>query len=388
MIPDRIAGYVPELVALRHDLHMHPETAFEEFRTGEVVARELARYGYEVTTGLAGTGVIGTLTQGAGRKSIGLRADMDALPIAEATGLPYASRIAGKMHACGHDGHTATLLGAARHLAETRNFDGTVHLIFQPAEEDISGAKRMIEEGAFKRFPCDAVFAFHNMPGFPTGQFAVKPGAIMAAVDLARVVITGVGGHSAMPHLTIDPIVAGAAIVTGLQTIVSRNIDPAEGAVVTVGAFNAGKASNVIPQTAMLDICIRSCTRPVRDLLAKRVPRVIRGIAEAHGCTAVIDYEYSYPTTVNWVEETSFARLTAEAFGGPHPARDLEAPIMASEDFAYILETMPGCYFMLGNGDESHRKALHNPGYDFNDELLPIGAAFWTHLVERYLRAA
>jgi hippurate hydrolase len=387
MIPERIAGYVSELVALRHDLHRHPETAFEERRTSGVVAAELGRLGYRVTTGIAGTGVVGTLSNGSGRKSIGLRADMDALPIMETTGLPYASVTPGKMHACGHDGHTATLLGAARLLAETRKFDGTVHLIFQPAEEDIGGAQRMIAEGLFERFPCDAVFAFHNMPGFPTGQFAVKPGAIMAAVDLARVVITGVGGHSAMPHLTIDPIVAGAAVVSGLQTIVSRNIDPAEGAVVTVGAFNAGKASNVIPQTAELDICIRSCTKPVRDLLADRVPKVIRGIAEAHGCTAAIDYEYSYPTTINWVGETSFVRLAAEAFSGPHPVRDLDAPMMGSEDFAYMLEALPGCYFMLGNGDEKHRKALHNPGYDFNDALLPIGVAFWAHLVERYLPA-
>jgi hippurate hydrolase len=387
MIPDRIASYVPELAALRQDLHRHPETAFEEKRTSGVVAAELGRLGYRVTTGIAGTGVVGTLANGSGRKSIGLRADMDALPIMESTGLPYASVTPGKMHACGHDGHTATLLGAARLLAETRNFDGTVHLIFQPAEEDIGGAQRMIAEGLFERFPCDAVFAFHNMPGFPTGQFAVKPGAIMAAIDLARVIITGVGGHSAMPHLTIDPIVAGAAVVSGLQTIVSRNIDPAEGAVVTVGAFNAGKASNVIPQTAELDICIRSCTKPVRDLLAERVPRMIRGIAEAHGCTAEIDYEYSYPTTINWVGETSFVRLAAEAFGGPHPVRDHVAPMMGSEDFSYMLEALPGCYFMLGNGDEKHRKALHNPGYDFNDALLPIGTAFWAHLVERYLPA-
>jgi hippurate hydrolase len=226
------------------------------------------------------------------------------------------------------------------------------------------------------------------MPGFPTGQFAVKPGAIMAAVDVAHVVITGVGGHSAMPHLAVDPIVAGAAIVSALQTIVSRNIDPVEGAVVTVGAFNAGKASNVIPQTATLNICVRSCTQPVRDLLADRVPNVIRGIADAHGCTAEVDYEFSYPTTINWVGETSFVRLTAEVFGGAHPVRDLEAPMMGSEDFAYMLQAIPGCYFMLGNGDGTDRKPLHNPSYDFNDDLLPIGTAFWTHLVERYLPAA
>jgi hippurate hydrolase len=388
MMSDRIADYVPELAAIRHDLHMHPETAFEEERTSSIVARELARIGCQVTTGIAGTGVVGTLVNGSGHKSIGLRADMDALPINETTGLAYASRTPGKMHACGHDGHTATLLGAARHLAETRDFDGTVHLIFQPAEEDIGGAKRMIEEGLFKRFPCDAVFAFHNMPGFATGQFAVKPGAIMAAVDLAHTVITGSGGHSAMPHLAVDPIVAGAAVVSGLQTIVSRNVDPVEGAVVTVGAFNAGRASNVIPQTAKLDICVRSCTKPVRELLAQRVPRMIRGIAEAHGCTAEIDYEFSYPTTVNWIGETSFVRLTAEAFGGAHPVQDLEAPMMSSEDFAYMLEAIPGCYFMLGNGNEQHRKPLHNPGYDFNDALLAIGTAFWSNLVERYLPAA
>ncbi len=383
-----MASHEPQLRAIRHDLHQHPELAFEEIRTSDIVARELSRLGYKVTRNLAGTGVVGTLQNGTGRKAIGLRADMDALPISEATGLSYRSRSPGKMHACGHDGHTTTLLGAARYLAETRNFDGTAHLIFQPAEENIGGAQRMIEEGLFKRFPCDAVFAFHNWPGLLAGQFAVRPGTIMAAVDMAKAVISGPGGHGAIPHETVDPVVAGAAVVTALQTIVARNVDPVEPAVVTVGAFNAGIACNIIPESARLEISVRSCSAKVRRQLSERVPAIIKGVADAHGCTAAVDYEFGYPATVNTPAEAVFARDVAGELAGPHPVIDLAVPTMISEDFAYMLEAVPGCYFMLGNGVGQHGKMLHSPDYDFNDELLTVGASLWGRMVERFLPKA
>lgn len=385
---DRLSAHAGELRAIRHDLHQHPELAFEETRTSETVARELTRLGYKVTRDLAGTGVVGTLSSGHGRKSIGLRADMDALPIAETTGLAYASKTPGKMHACGHDGHVSVLLGTARYLAETRDFDGTVHLIFQPAEENIGGAQRMIEEGLFKRFPCDAVFAFHNWPGMPTGQFAVRPGTIMAAVDTPTVIISGPGGHGALPHKSADPIVAAAAVVTALQTIVARNVDPNEPAVVTVGTFNAGTACNIIPESAKLELSVRSCSGLVRRLLAERIPAIVKGVAEAHGCKAAIDYEFGYPATVNTPEETAFARAIADELKGAHPIIDLAAPTMISEDFAYMLEATPGCYFMIGNGDEPERKMLHTPDYDFNDELLVIAAAQFARMAERFLTNA
>ena len=384
-IADRLAAHAGDLRGIRHDLHAHPELGLEERRTSEIVARELTRLGFHVTRGLATTGVVGTLVNGHGRKSIGLRADMDALPIQETTGLPYQSRIAGRMHACGHDGHTTVLLGTARYLAETRNFDGTVHLIFQPAEENFGGAKYMIDEGLFKRFPCDAVFAFHNVPGFATGQFAVKPGTIMAAVDIAHAVISGLGGHGAIPHETVDPVVAGAAVVTALQTVVSRNIDPVEPAVVTVGMFNAGTACNIIPESAALEISVRSCSEAVRRKLASRIPQIITGVAEAHGATAKVDYEFGYPATVNSRNETEFARAVAAELGGEHPPIDMTAAMMISEDFAYMLEATPGCYFMLGNGNEGRQPALHSPDYDFNDALLVTGPAMFGRLVERFL---
>jgi hippurate hydrolase len=383
MIVDKLARHADELTAIRHDLHMNPELLFEEVRTGAVVAGELTRLGFAVETGLAGTGVVGTLSNGTSRKAVGLRADMDALPITETTGLPYASRAPGKMHACGHDGHTTTLLGAARYLSEHRNFDGTVHLIFQPAEEDVSGAKRMIEEGLFRRFPCDAVFAFHNWPGAAVGEVQLKPGTMMAAVDMAKVTVRGVGGHGAVPHRAVDPVVAGSAIVMALQTIVSRNIDPGEAAVITVGAFNAGNFCTIIPDKAVLEIGIRSCSSAVRDQLAKRIPDLVKAQALGFGCTADVDYEFSYPATINSPAETAFTREVAEEM--ETGVVDLAKPFMVSEDFAYMLEQVPGCYFMMGNGDEPHRKMLHDPGYDFNDELLVRGAALWGRLVERFL---
>ncbi|MBI2719834.1 MAG: amidohydrolase [Rhizobiales bacterium] len=386
MIEDRVETYKSDLVAIRHDLHMHPELLFEEHRTSAIVAKELARLGYQVTTGIAGTGVVGTMRNGTGRRSLGIRADMDALPIHETTNLPYASRTPGKMHACGHDGHTTMLLGAARYLAETRNFDGTVHLIFQPAEEDVSGAKRMIEEGLFQRFPCDAVFALHNLPGEAAGQVVVRPGAITAAVDIVNVIVRGVGGHGAIPHKAVDPIVAASGIVLALQSIVARNVDPHDPAVITVGAFNAGSMATVIPGEAQLQIGVRSCTAEVRELLRKRIPEVIAGQAKSFGCEAEIAYGhgYSYPPGFNSAAEAALVREVAIDLG-QEPARiDMRGPFMFSEDFAYMQEVVPSCYFGLGNGAS---RMLHDAGYDFNDELLVHGPSFWASLVEKFLRA-
>jgi hippurate hydrolase len=384
MMLDKIRSYQEELVAIRHDLHMHPELLFDVHRTSAIVARELQRYGYQVTTGIAQTGVVGTLTNGTSRRSIGIRADMDALPIHETTNLPYASRTPGQMHACGHDGHTSMLLGAARYLAETRNFDGTVHLIFQPSEEDIGGAKRMIEEGLFNRFPCDSVFALHNMPGDEAGQVSVRPGPITAAVDIVRVVIRGRAGHGALPHTAIDPVVAASSIVMALQTIVARNVDPHDSAVITVGGFNAGSLATAIPEEAVLNIGVRTCTKEVRDLMKSRIPDLIRAQASSYGCEAEVDfgYGYAYPAGVNSTDEARLIRELAIELGQDPRKIDLRGPIMFSEDFAYMQEVVPSCYFGFGNGPS---KSLHDPGYDFNDELLLKGPVFWGMLVERYL---
>jgi hippurate hydrolase len=384
MIEDRIAAFHGDLVAIRHDLHMHPELLFEEHRTSAIVAAELERYGYKVSTGIAGTGVIGTLSSGTGSRSLGIRADMDALPIHEQTNLPYASRTPGKMHACGHDGHTTMLLGAARYLAETRKFNGTVHLIFQPAEEDESGAKKMIEEGLFSRFPCDAVFALHNIPGEEPGQVVVRPGAITAAVDIVNVTIRGVGGHGAIPQKAIDPVVAAAGVVLALQSIVARNVDPHDAAVITVGAFNAGNMATVIPETAELQIGVRTCTKDVRELMKKRITGIINGQAKSFGCDAEISYGhgFSYPSGFNTSAEAAMVRDVAIECGQDPSRIDMRGPFMFSEDFAYMQEAVPSCYFGLGNGPS---RSLHDAGYDFNDALLTKGPAFWARLVERFL---
>ena len=382
-----ILGFAGELAAIRHDLHMHPELHFEEFRTSKIVAEELGKLGFAVTTGIAGTGVIGTLAKGNSRRAMGIRADMDALPIHETSNLPYASRTAGKMHACGHDGHTTMLLGAARYLAETQNFDGTVHLIFQPAEEDISGAKRMIEEGLFRRFPCDAVFALHNIPGDETGQISVRPGVITAAVDIVEVTIQGLGGHGALPHMAADPIVAASGIVLALQSIVARNVDPHDPAVITVGAFNAGTLATIIPGEAYLNIGVRTCTIATRELIRKRIESLVDLQAKAFGCEANIAYNpgISYPPGYNTAEYAELVRDVAIELG-QDPARvDLRGPYMFSEDFAFMQEVVPSCYFGMGNGNS---RSLHDSGYDFNDELLVKGPVFWGKLVERFLKAA
>jgi hippurate hydrolase len=383
-----IRNDLPELVATRRTLHRHPELGLEEVWTSDFVAGQLEALGYEVHRGLAKTGVIGTLRNGASGRAVGLRADIDALPIQEETGLDYSSEIPGRMHACGHDGHTAILLGAARAIAERRNFDGTVHLIFQPAEENFGGAKMMVEEGLFDLFPCDAVFALHNDPSLPFGRFAFRDGAIMAAVDEALIVVEGRGGHGAEPETTADPVVAGASIVMALQTIVSRNIHPIDPAVVTVAAFHGGSASNIIPSRVELLVGIRSFDPATRDYLERRIGEIARLQAESYGMTAHVDYRRSYDATFNDKGQTDYLRGLARRFAGPDQVTELARPKMGSEDFAYMLRARPGSYFFLGTQSGKGDKPLHHPGYDFNDDIIPIAAAFWTELVEDFLARA
>ncbi len=378
-------------IAVRCDIHRHPEMGYKEYRTSDLVAEQLSAWGYQVTRGLGGTGLVGQLKKGTGERRIGIRADMDALPIDEATGLPYASCNAGIMHACGHDGHTAMLLAAAKHLAQHGRFSGTLNVIFQPAEEGLGGAKKMMEDGLFKQFPCDAIFAMHNMPGQPQGHLVLRDGSAMASSDNVTITLHGKGGHGAMPHLAIDPVVAGSAIVMGLQSIVARNIDPQHMAIITVGAFNAGVANNVIPQTATLRLSVRSLDREVRSLLEQRICELVQAQAKSYGVTAEIDYQRGYPVLVNHWAETEFARAVAEELVGPERVVRQGRALNGSEDFAFMLEEVPGSYVLIGNGDGSgdgHGACMvHNPGYDFNDKNVAIGSAFWSLLVERYLLA-
>jgi hippurate hydrolase len=385
-IPPAIAAIEEEMIALRHAIHAHPELGFEEFVTSDLVAAKLADWGYEVHRGLGGTGVVGTLKVGDGARRLGLRADMDALPIHEATGLDYASQIPGKMHACGHDGHTAMLLAAAKHLAQSRAFDGTLHLIFQPAEEGLGGAKRMLDEGLFERFPCDAVFAMHNMPGFPTGKLGFRSGPFMASSDTVIIDIDGRGGHGAMPHKATDPVVVAANIVLALQTIVSRNVPPLDMAIVTVGAIHAGEAPNVIPQTAQMKLSVRALRPEVRDLLEARITALVHAQASAYGATARIDYQRRYPVLVNDAAMTAFAQDVARDWLGEEGLLDELAPLTGSEDFSFLLEKCAGSYLIIGNGDGEGGCMVHNPGYDFNDDCLATGAAYWVQLAERFLR--
>lgn len=377
-----------ELNGIRRHLHQNPELAYKEFETSDFVAQRLQEWGYEVTRGLGGTGMVASLTAGDGKRAVAVRADMDALPIAEETGLPYASSKPGLMHACGHDGHTTMVLGAAQHLARTRRFNGTVHLVFQPAEEigADSGAKRMIADGLFERFPCEAIFGLHNHPGYPTGTFMFRSGPFMAASDTVNITVHGRGGHAARPHLAIDPVMIGAALVTALQSVVSRSIDPMQTAVVTVGAFNAGHAANVIPEFARLQISVRSFDAGVRALLEKRIRAIAQAHADAYCATVDIDYVPGYPVVINSEAETRFALQVARELVGDEHAVDQFGPIAGSEDFAYYLQEKPGCFLRLGNGESA--PMLHNASYDFNDANLTIGAAYWTRLVERFLAQA
>lgn len=381
----RIDALGDELASIRHEIHMHPELAFEEERTAALVAERLAGWGIAVDRGLARTGVVGTLRAGGSDRAIALRADMDALPLDELNDVPYRSRVAGKMHACGHDGHTTMLLGAARHLAETRAFDGTVHFIFQPAEEGGGGAKVMLDEGLFERFPVERVFGMHNMPGLEAGAIAATPGPVMAAADTYTIEITGVGGHGAMPHLAIDPVLVAGEIIVALQSVVSRSTDPLQSAVISTTCVRAGHASNVIPETVTLAGTARSFTSETRDIIETGIGRIARGVASAHGATADVVYERGYPPTVNHVAETELAAAAAERVVGAENVIRGWPPLMGSEDFSYMMEARPGCYVFIGNGAD--RPMCHNPNFDFNDDILAVGASYWVSLVESLLAA-
>lgn len=374
-----------DLIATRHHLHAHPELSFEEIETARFVADKLEGWGYEVARNVGGHGVVACLKVGSGSKSVAIRADMDALPITEETGLAYASTVPGRMHACGHDGHTTMLLGAAEYLARTRRFDGTVNLIFQPAEEAGvgSGAQAMIADGLFERFPCDAIFGLHNHPGAPAGHWLMRSGPLMAAADTVKITITGKGGHASRPHLTIDPVVIACTLVVSLQSIVSRNIDPTQTAVITVGAIHAGEASNVIPNTATLSLSVRSFEPKVRALLEQRIRTMTQAVAAGHGATAEVVFEHGYPVVVNSDAETAFARSVAEELVGIENVSTCHL-IPGSEDFAYFLEHRPGSFLRLGNGVGS--EILHSSKYNFADESLTAGAAMWARLTERFLR--
>ena len=379
------SNVMADVLATRRHLHEHPELGLSEFYTSDYVASRLEAMGYEVTRGLAKTGVVASLKLGNSGRSIGIRADFDALPIHEETGLDYASKTPGLMHACGHDGHTAMLLGAAQILAERRNFDGTIHLIFQPAEENFGGARLMIEDGLFERFPCDAVFALHNEPEIPFGHIVVREGPVMAAVDECKIIVNGRGGHGAEPQSTADPIVCGASIIMALQTIVSRNLHPIDPAVITVGGFHAGSASNIIPQRAEMVLTIRSFDPKVRDMLEERIRGIAEGQAASYGMGVTIEYERGYNATVNHKAETDFVRNLAISFAGKDKVYDMPRPTMGSEDFAYMLAERPGTYFFLGTQKSPEDPPLHHPRYDFNDDILPIGTSFWVELAEKWL---
>jgi hippurate hydrolase len=382
---DQLKRNQPEMTAWRRDIHAHPETAFEETRTAQLVAEKLASFGIEVHRGLAKTGVVGTLRAGASARAIGLRADLDALHILEQNEFAHRSQHAGRMHACGHDGHTTMLLGAAQYLAETRRFDGTVYFIFQPAEENEGGGRAMVAEGLFENFPVAGVYGMHNWPGIPVGKFGVLPGPMMASFDIFEIVVTGRGAHGAMPHTGIDPVVAGSALVQALQTIPSRTVDPIEPAVVTVTQFHAGDAWNVIPEQAILRGTTRAFRPAVQDQIEAGIRRVCTGIDATHGTRSSVRYERRYPPTINHPRETEIAAAAmAKVVGAENVLTDLQ-PTMGSEDFAFMLQARPGCYVWIGNGPGEGGCVLHNPRYDFNDEILPIGASYWATLVEQVL---
>ncbi|MFW5641133.1 MAG: M20 aminoacylase family protein [Roseicyclus sp.] len=385
-VKNRFAVMLPEITAWRRDIHENPEILFETHRTSAMVAAKLREFGCEeVVEGIGRTGVVGIIkgrTNTSGR-TIGLRADMDALPIHEETGLPYASGTPGAMHACGHDGHTAMLLGAAKYLAETRNFDGTVAVIFQPAEEGGGGGREMVEDGMLDRWSIDEVYGMHNWPGQPIGAFAIRPGPFFAAADLFEIDVTGRGGHAAKPHETIDTTVVASHIVLALQTIASRNADPVEQVVVSVTSFEtATKAHNIIPEKVKMRGTVRTLSPAIRDLAEERMKAIVEGTAATFGATGVLNYKRNYPVTVNWEEQTAHAAAAARAVSGDCADAPL---VMGGEDFAFMLEERPGAYILVGNGDTA---PVHHPKYDFNDEAIPAGCSWWAEIVERRLPAA
>lgn len=387
MIEHYIRGFEEELREIRHQIHENPELGLQEFKTSALVAEKLRQWGYEVEQGLATTGVVATLKVGDGEKSIGLRADMDALPIYENSGKPWASKHPGLMHACGHDGHTTILLGAARYFAETRRFNGTLRLIFQPAEEMINGGEIMVKR-LFDRFPCDVIFGMHNMPGLPVGKFFFQPGALMASMDQFHITVRGCGGHGAIPHKAIDPVLVAAHITTALQSIVSRNVDPLEAAVITVGSIVAGEAANVIPDSAEMKISVRSLSRDTRQLLLTRIPALAQAQAASFGATAEVTHVNGTPVLVNDEEMARFAwQVACKTFGEDRAEFGIK-PLMGSEDFSFMLEAQPkGGFLLFGNGDVGEGSCMvHNPGYDFNDASLVPASSYWGALVEAWLQ--
>ena len=384
-IVNRIADLHGEITAWRHDLHAHPELLYDVQRTAASVAEKLKAFGCdEVVPGLGRTGVVGVIhgRKGKSDKVIGLRADMDALPIEEATDLPYKSTVPGTMHACGHDGHTAMLLGAARYLAETRNFAGTAVVIFQPAEEGGAGGKAMLDDGMMERFGINEVYGMHNYPGMPLGQFGLRAGPLMAAADHLSIDIEGVGGHAARPQFSVDTVLVGAQIINNIQSVVSRNVDPLEAAVVSICLFQAGNTDNVIPQTAKLRGTARSLTPAVQDLLEKRLREVVEGTAKLHGAKVKFSYRRGYPVLKNHIAQTEFAASVAAGIAGKDKVNTSLAPVMGAEDFSFMLNARPGAFIFVGNGDSA---GLHHPAYNFNDDVIPIGTSYWVKLVETAL---
>ena len=393
---DRITAFQHEIRAIRRDLHAHPELRFEEHRTSALVAERLESWGIEVHRGLGGTGVVGVLRHGRGQRTIGLRADMDALPIQELNTFEHASRHPGRMHACGHDGHTAMLLAAARYLAEVRPFEGTVNFIFQPGEEGGAGARLMIEDGLFERFPCDAVYGVHNWPGMKAGHFGTRAGPMMASANEFEIVVTGKGAHAAMPHLGVDPVFVAVQIAQGLQGVVTRTRKPVDAAVLSITQLAAGEATNVIPDTARLAGTVRTFSDAVTALIEERMRHIATLTAQAHGAHAELRFKWNYPPTVNHTREAAIACEVMESIVGPEAVDRAVEPTMGAEDFAFMLQARPGCYAFIGNGsaEGAHRLAghglgpctLHNTSYDFNDELIPLGATYFVRLVERCLQ--
>ena len=383
-IVNRVADLHDEITEWRRDLHAHPELQYDVHRTAGSVSERLKSFGCDdVVAGIGRTGVVGVIRGSKpGAKVIGMRADMDALPIEEATTVAYKSTVPGKMHACGHDGHTAMLLGAAKYLAETRNFAGTAVVIFQPAEEGGAGARAMMDDGLFDRFGIEEVFGMHNYPGMPIGQFAIRSGPMMASTDTISIDLEGVGGHAAWPHFGVDTVLVGAQIVNQLQSIVARNVDPLQAAVISICMFQAGHADNVIPQQAKLRGTARALSPKVRDLLQKRVREVVEGTARAYGAKAELTYTTGYPVLVNEEHKTAFAAGVAREVAGKDKVNTDCAPLMGAEDFAFMLQERPGAFIYIGNGNSAQ---LHNPAYDFNDEAIPVGTSYWVRLAETAL---
>ncbi len=386
-IINRLADMQPEIAGWRQDIHAHPELLFDVHRTAGVVAEKLKSFGCDqVATGIGRTGVVGVIKgkRAAGARTIGLRADMDALPIEEATGVPYTSTVPGKMHACGHDGHTAMLLGAAKYLAETRNFAGTAVVIFQPAEEGGGGGREMVNEGMMDRFAIEEVYGMHNYPGLPLGDFAIRSGPMMAAADRIYIDLEGLGGHAARPHVAVDTVLVGAQIINQIQSIVARNVDPLESGVISITQFHAGTADNIIPQTARLSGTARSLTSETRDILEQRLHEVVEGTAKLYGAKAKLVYKRDYPVTRNHERQTLFAADIAREVVGRERVDVTVPPVMGAEDFSFMLEARPGAFIFVGNGDSAN---LHHPAYNFNDEVIPVGTSYWVRLVETALRA-